>query len=152
MMVKASAVGKLMRRTLGFSRRERTAGPSGAPLLHTTSTLPSFTASTAADPAKGSSVAVSEFTPPLPSICSAEARVPLPIGPTAMRFPFSCESRSLFIRGIKNPKWVVVYGSQRQQSWRMFFVRDTSEHKGNLDTGFWILQKLDVFHGSGSLA
>src|SRR5215469_3936465 len=27
-----------------------------------------------------------------------------------------------FIRGIKEPKWVVVYGSQRQQSWRVLPV------------------------------
>src|SRR5271166_3063556 len=92
--VKASACGKLIRRILGFRMNEWTADASGAPTTHTTSTLPSFIASTAADPAKGNNVAVSEFTPPLPRICSAEARVPLPTGPTAMRFPLSCDSRS----------------------------------------------------------
>src|SRR5262249_38624734 len=67
---------------------------SGAPMIHTASTLPSFIASTAAGPAKGKNVAVSEFTPPLPRTCSAEDPVALPSGPMTMRFPFSCDSRS----------------------------------------------------------
>src|SRR6516225_8148829 len=62
--------------------------------IHTASTLPSFSASTAVAAMKGNSVAVSEFTPPLPRICSAASRVPLPAGPTAMRLPLSCDSRS----------------------------------------------------------
>jgi hypothetical protein len=92
--VKASAIGKLIMRTLGFWSNDLTAVASGAPMIHTASTWPSFIASTAAVPAKGKNVAVSEFTPPLPRTCSAEARVPLPSGPTAMRFPLSCDSRS----------------------------------------------------------
>src|SRR5271166_2595994 len=34
----------------------------------------------------------------------------------------------------------------------MFPVRDTSDHKGNLNAGILILQKLDVFRGPGSRA
>src|SRR5262245_37721312 len=90
--VKASAIGKLIMRTLGFWRNDLTAVASGAPRIHTASTLPSFIASTAAVPAKGKNVAVSEFTPPLPRICSADVRVALPSGPTAMRFPMSRDS------------------------------------------------------------
>ena len=51
-MVKASAIWKLMSRTLGFVSNEWTAVPSGAPKVHTASTLPSFSASTAAVAAK----------------------------------------------------------------------------------------------------
>jgi hypothetical protein len=71
------------------------AGESGAPPIHTASTLPSFIASTAVDPMKGNNVALSEFTPALPKICSAAVRLRLPTGPTAMRFPLSCDSRSI---------------------------------------------------------
>src|SRR5215469_16137289 len=34
----------------------------------------------------------------------------------------------------------------------MFPVRDTSDHKGDLNVRFWILQKLDGLHSPGSLA
>ena len=34
----------------------------------------------------------------------------------------------------------------------MFPVRDTSDHKGNLNAGFWILQKLEVFTCASRLA
>jgi hypothetical protein len=40
------------------------------------------------------SVAFSEFTPALPRIFSADDRVALPTGPTAIRLPLNCESRS----------------------------------------------------------
>jgi len=52
-MVKASAVGKLIVRTLGSCSKDPTAGASGVPAIHTASTFPSFSASTAADAAKG---------------------------------------------------------------------------------------------------
>ena len=34
----------------------------------------------------------------------------------------------------------------------MFPVRNSSEHKGNLDARFWIQQKLEVFRCTGGLA
>ena len=43
-------------------------------------------------------------------------------------------------------KWVGVHGSQRQHSRRAMPVRDASESEGNLNSGVWILQKLDVVH------
>src|SRR5215475_9488197 len=61
--VKASAMGKLMSRTLGFRSNELIVGASGNPAIHTTSTLPSLSAATVAPPPKGSSVAVVESTP-----------------------------------------------------------------------------------------
>ena len=51
-------------------------------------------AATAAAAPKGSSVAVVESTPLLPRSRSAENRMPLPTGPTAMRLPLSCDNRS----------------------------------------------------------
>src|SRR6516225_6795962 len=42
--------------------------------------------------------------------------------------------------------------SKRQQSWRMFPVRNSCDRKGNLDAGFLIQQKLNVFRCTGGLA
>src|SRR5262249_26181680 len=72
--VKASAMGKLMSRTLGFRSNELIVGASGNPAIHTTSTLLSLSAASVAPPPKGSSVAVVESTPLLPRSRSAENR------------------------------------------------------------------------------
>src|SRR6516162_3172499 len=90
--VKASDMGKLIGRTLEFLRNDWTAVASGTPIIQTASTCPSARALSAADPANGRNVAVSEVTPPLPRTCSAVCRVALPTGPTAMRLPLSCAS------------------------------------------------------------
>jgi hypothetical protein len=57
MRVKASDIGKLIGRTLGFRRNDWTAVDSGTPMIHTASTWPFFSASSAVDPAKGKNVA-----------------------------------------------------------------------------------------------
>jgi hypothetical protein len=95
MRVKAPTIGKSISRTLGIVSKASTAGESSTPLIHTASSFPSFSAPTASVPAKDKNVAVSELTPPLPRIFSAKYRAPLPIGPTLMRLPLSCEMRSM---------------------------------------------------------
>ena len=122
-------------------------------MIQTTSTAPSFSALSAADPAKGKNVAFSAFMPPLPRICSAVNLVALPTGPTAIRLPLSCDSSiKLLVRGIENPERLIVDGAQRKDIGRMFGVGNAAGHEANLYARLWILQKLDVFNRAGGLA
>ena len=51
---------------------------------------------------------------------------------------------------IKQPKRAIVDGPQRQHVGPVFPIG--SDHGGNLDAGFWVLQKLECFPYAGRLA
>ena len=115
--VKASAFGKLIMRRLGFPRNEWTAVASGAPRIHTASTLPSFIASTAADPAKGNNVAVSEFTPPLPRIAATAGQT---VHSRNKRSNMGCCTRFLMTAILANVSRPRHLRAQRQSERRNF--------------------------------
>src|SRR6516164_5195096 len=109
---KALAVGKLIMRTLGFWSNDLTDVESGAPTIQIASTVPSFIALTAAVPAKGKNVAVSEIHAVLAKDLLGGGATATSFGPygNALSFKLRQPIKRL-VRGVKDPIWIVVYSS-----------------------------------------
>src|SRR5262249_1783409 len=103
-------------------------------MIQTTSTVPSFNALSAAEPATGTNVAVSAGLPPFPGNFFAGEPLSPSHRPNGNSFAFELRQLiKLLIRGIKNPEGLVVGGAQRQNIGRTLGVGDATSHETYLN-------------------